>query len=122
LGDTAIKNEIEDRLFSRLPQKPKLPAMTYKRASGTRVHSMDGASGLATARIQYDIWDKSYSVVKNIADLLRKRLDGFKGVVETDTIHGAFLGPDWDDYEGDTLLKLYRVSMDFEVHYAEATT
>jgi hypothetical protein len=122
LGDTSIKGQISERLYPlTLPQDPTLPAMTYQKISGLRFHDMEGASGLASPRFQFDIWSKSYLTSKNISDLLRKRLDGFKGTVGSDVIQGVFLDSERDFFEEDELLKFYRVSMDFFIYHEEIT-
>jgi hypothetical protein len=122
LGDTSIKGQISERLYPlTLPQDPTLPAMTYQKISGFRFHDMEGASGLASPRFQFDIWSKSYLTSKNISDLLRKRLDGFRGTIGSDVIQGAFLDSERDFFEEDELLKFYRVSMDFFIYHEEIT-
>ena len=119
LADAILSGLIASRLYPlKLPQKPTLPAVTYQRISGERVHDMSGASGLAEPRFQFDAWADKYLDAKSVADAIRKRLDGFKGLAETDTVQSALLESDRDFYEDD--VKIWRVSMDYFIGFTEA--
>lgn len=121
LGDTDITNLVGQRMYPvKLPQDPTMPAISYFRVSGIRHKSYGGPSGLAGPRIQIDAWagePSGYKTAKELADLIRKRLDGFSGLLGTDRIWGAFLENDTDMYEDET--KLHRVSQDYFVWYKE---
>jgi hypothetical protein len=120
LGDAGISALIGTRIFPLiLPQATSFPALTYQRISGERMHSHDGPSGLAGPRIQIDTWATSYIGAKQLADLIRQRIDGFKGTVGSDEIEGIFMDTEREFYEDGDLLKLFRVSMDFFVYYDE---
>lgn len=123
LADSNISNLVAARIYPlKLPQRPTVPAVTYQRISGERMHSMSGATGLAGPRIQFDCWDTTYLSSKNLADLLRKRIDGFAGTVDSEVIEGIFMDTEREFFEDGDLLKLYRISMDFFVFYTELTS
>lgn len=106
----------------RLPQRGKLPAITYQRIDGEREHAMEGTSGLARIRVQLDCWatDQAgrdgYTTVKQLAAAVRGALDGWRGAQGSESIKGAFLIGDRDLHESG----FFRVSMDFGIWYDES--
>jgi len=104
---------------SKLPQKPTLPAISYQRISGDRVHSTDGASGLARIQFQIDVWGSTYGSVDALFEAVRKRLDGYRGAVGAIVTQGIFLERERDMYDDEA--ELYRRSADFTVWTEEST-
>jgi Protein of unknown function (DUF3168) len=101
------------------PQGVPLPAITYQRISTTRVDPLGEPNFLADGRLQIDCWAASYGAVKDLADAVRRRLNGFaeaKG--PRPRLAGIRALPSHlDDYETDT--EVYRVSQDFSVWFEE---
>lgn len=64
-------------------EKTKLPRVAYTRISRAGNHHMRAASGLVYLRIQFDIFAKHENEAAAIADAMRNRLDGFRGVITT---------------------------------------
>ncbi len=121
LADATLTTLIGTRLYPlTLPQNPTLPAMTYQRISGERVHTADGAHGLNRARIQFDAWATTYLVAESVFEALRKRLDAFRGAAGASIIQGAFVDSERDLYESEP--KLYRNTSDFDVWHNEAVS
>lgn len=120
--DTALAARVGSRIYPvRVPQDATYPALSYFRASTHTFHAHHGASGIAAPLFQVSVWAKGTGgalVVEEIADLVRLALDGFKGFVAGETIHGIFLRNQHDFYEDDT--EIYHRPMDFEVWHAEA--
>ena len=118
IADATITGLIAARLYPIiLPQEPTMPAMTYQWISGTRFHSMDGASKLSGPRVQFDCWAATYLDAEALFEALRKRLDGYRGPAGSSTIQGAFFSSERDLYESEP--KLYRRSVDFFIFHTE---
>ncbi len=87
-----------------LPKSPQLPAIAYTQISGPRTYSHDGASGVADARIQFDIVAQSRDQCDAVAAQLESALSGYQGTlggaggVEVDS---CFLDAEATDYEDD---------------------
>ena len=112
LADTAIAASIAARVYPvQLPQKPTLPAIAYRIVSGFRPHSMPNTRGLARPRVQIDCYSDSYEGAQTLADLVRKRLDAYRGAAGTATWQGVFFSNENDDFDPDT--KLYTLSRDY---------
>lgn len=129
LADPILAGLIGGRLYPlRLPQRPAVPALTYQWISGHRVHSTDGASGLAGPRVQFDAWAATYLEVEAVMRAVRLRLDGYRGPAGDDsTIQGAFFASERDFDEDAAELgtgageALYRRSADFFIWHEEET-
>lgn len=102
----------------RLPQNPTLPAITYFRVSGQRVHASSGALGLSGPRMQIDCWATKYEDAHALAELVRKRIDGYRGPMGSETVQGVFFESERDLYEPEP--DQHRVSRDYFVWFSEA--
>ena len=117
-SNTDLTELIGTRLYpKKLPQKPTLPAVVYHRISGPREHSMDGSSGLAHPRFQFDMYGRTYAAAKDVSDKMRLALDAFKGTIGGVDINGAFLEDDSDGYDDD--LEIYWFQADYEIWHNE---
>ena len=105
-----------------LAQNSALVAITYFRVDGPRVYSMSGPSGYAYPRFQIDIWGSDYPEVKNVAQIVRETLSGYRGsIVGVDVQAIVFLGEiDFVDDQDELLPEeSYHIAMDFRVHHNE---
>lgn len=127
LADSAIAAMVGARVYPvKLPQGQTQPSIVYSRISGQGDHHMEGASGLARARIQIDCWAQSADTATTLANLVKERIDGFgPGTMEWDenspgnaiAVHGVFFQSERDDW--DETAALYRMSRDYHVWYKE---
>lgn len=102
-----------------LPQNPTFPALTHQRVSGVRELTHDGPDGVVWCRLQIDTWASSFVSATQLADAVRRVLDGFRGLAGEVTVQRAELLADRHLHEAD--LNLYRVSQDFGIWYEEST-
>src|SRR3989304_3050319 len=85
--DTAIAALIGQRLFpNKIPQGQPLPAAEYTQSKGDRVHHMEGPAGMVDSEYTIICYGESYSSAKTLAEAVRKRMDGYSGIVEGVTI------------------------------------
>ena len=122
-AQSAITDLISTRLYPvLLPQNATLPAATYRRVDSPRIHSHDGASGLASPRFQVDIWvdakapDDQYAALLAIGDAFRQTLDGYSGLMGTVTTD-VQLVDERDMYEPDP--HYWRRSQDYIIWHDE---
>lgn len=108
-----------------MPQAPVLPTMTYQRISTDRDFATTGPTGLATARIQCDVWAPTSGGVsgywnsKKIADAVRRLTNGYRGLMGEGGVNVqlcVFEG-DRDLYEDG--VKLYRVNFSLLISHHE---
>lgn len=63
----------------RLPQRPTLPAVVYKRISGVRIASLRGPASAAKPRYQVDAWANNVRGAQELGAAIRRRLEGYVG-------------------------------------------
>lgn len=80
------------------PAKAKLPRITYQQISGNHFHNADGASRLANPLFQINSIAKTYGEAKQLANCVRRALQGFKGTVAGVVIQGIFLSNQRDEF------------------------
>lgn len=68
-----------DRVYPRLPQSVKFPAIRYQRIAVSRMLSLDGNVGVTDVTMQVDCMANTYSDAKTLADSVRVILHGFSG-------------------------------------------
>lgn len=129
LADNAISTRVGGRrIFPTLmPQGISATSLVYNRISGIGDHHMAGPSGYTAARIQIAAWAQVNDAAEELANLVKERLDGFRGLMESTTspalfppvrVQGAFYDSD-NPPTYDEARKLYGVGRDYMIHYAE---
>lgn len=82
LGDTAVAAYLGDNMFNNYaPPTVTYPYVIYEQISGPRDQTFDGPSGLATIRVQINAFATTYLESRTVADVIRRKLDGFEGTV-----------------------------------------
>jgi hypothetical protein len=130
VADASISGVIGTRQDARmfpvvLPQGEKRPSVVYSRISGLSDHHMQGPSGLSRPRIQIDCWAAKADIAATLSDLVKARIDGFKGDIPyggdspqaSVTVQGIFFDSEREDFDNES--KLYRASRDYFIWFAE---
>jgi hypothetical protein len=93
------------------------PSLVLARVSGLGDHTMDGPSGLARPRYQIDAWAQTTDAAASLADLVKERIDGYRGMMGEVNVKGVFFDTEREDFDG--VAKLYRMSRDYFIWYDE---
>lgn len=109
----------------QLPQGQTQPSIVYQRVTGQGDHHMQGASGLSRPRLQIDCWAQDADTAATLADLVKERIDGFRGELhygesspsDVVAVQGVFFDNEADDY--DPAAELYRTRGDYFVWFEE---
>lgn len=126
LADAAIAAIVGTRIHPvKLPQGQTQPSIVYSRVSGLGDNHMHGPSGLSRPRIQIDCWAQSVDTAASLANLVKERIDGFRGSMlwgenspeEAIVIQGIFFESEREDYDSESAL--YRMSRDYLCWYEE---
>ena len=123
LADTGVAAVVGVRVFpSVMPQGVTAPSLVYHRISAFGDHHMQGASGYAVARWQLTAWSERLDDAEALANLVKYRLDGYRGTMGTGLaavkVQGAFFESE-NPPTHDTARKLYGVGRDYLIHFAE---
>lgn len=124
--DSTISALMGLRLFpNKIPQGQPMPTAEYKQEAGKREQMMSGPAGMVNSQYTVICYGESYSAAKGLAEAVRKRLDGFRGVVEGVTIDVMMLIDEVDKPEfkpGTDILNRYGKELTFVVWFKELVT
>ena len=121
-GDAAIGALIGTRMYpGNWPQKPTFPAIRYFVAGGERPHSTQGALGHAKPRFQIDCAGKDALKAWELADLVRKKIDGYRGPMGDIEVQGVFMETERELFEPEPSPGYNVVSRDYFIWYREDT-
>jgi len=101
-------------------QDESRPYIVYYVISDIEYHVLAGADGMSEARVQLECWAGTYLSAHQLADTVRKQLDGYLGYWDTVRIKKCFL-----DTQSDTVYedaekqedKIYGVLCDYSIIY-----
>ena len=121
-GNAGLSALVSNRIYPMImPQDVALPAVTYQKISGERMHTLQTDPGVASPRFQFNCWGSSYSSAKAVAVKVKDALKDFTG-----TLGGAggvtvlrVVGPEdeLDDYDAET--ETFRTILDFFIWHQE---
>jgi len=121
LADAGVTALVVDRVYSDvLTQGATLPAIVLTLVGGVSIYSTTGLSGLASPKVQVDVYAANPAGRHALADLVRLRLAGYSGPIGAGVAQGIFLDSTRDLYEDAP--KSYRRSFDFTVWNEESAT
>ena len=106
-----------------MPQNTILPAVTFSKVSGPRVHAMQKDTSTAYPRFQVSCWGSAYKQAKEVAAQVRAALQDYKGTMGGAggvAVGGVFLEDENDLYEPGT--QVYHVALDFIIWHLEEVT
>lgn len=119
-GHPEIAALVGTRVYpSRAPDEAQLPYLVYlDMAAIDQARDLDGAGGLAQARVQVDAWAGTATAAKRLGDAVQTVLENFTGTVAGINIAdieliGGF--DDWDGGEGAAPTPVYRRMREFYV-------
>lgn len=119
LADTAIAALVGTRMYPvQLPQGTSQASIRYQHISGQRpIASPSGPLKLSGPRVQIDAWAPTYAEAESLAELIKTRLNGYRGAMGATTVQGAFFSDERDGWEPES--KLYFLSRDYFVWFQE---
>lgn len=123
LADSGVAAVVATRIYPiKIPQGVNQSSIVYSRISGRGDYHMGGPSGLAMPHYQIDAWAPKADDATALANLIKDRIDGFRGVMGTGpaavTVQGVFLIDEREDY--DDTVKLHRMSRDYAIDFEES--
>lgn len=122
LADAGIAAIVSTRVYPiKIPQGVKLASVVYSRISGQGIYHHGGDSGLAMPRFQIDAWGLTGDAATTLANLIKDRLSGYRGVMGSGgaavTVQGVFMAAEMEDY--DDAVQMSRMSRDYFIDYEE---
>jgi len=107
------------------PPNASLPYIIYQRISAQRGHNYSSANGITTQRYQVDVYAADALTVESMADAIRERCDGFRGLMGTPNLDVRHMRLDDEDDRlalpntGSEVVT-HRIRQDIFITYAES--
>ena len=118
LDDSRIQSAIRSRISPLpFPQGSKVPRITYTEVSREDGQTQTGPDCLAAHHWELDCWAKTYGDMRELGELVRKRLNGYDGPMGGYTRVSFFMVNRQDTFEDES--KLHRGILEFIVWYRE---
>lgn len=122
LADAAIAAVVGDRLFPEVvPEGVRAASIVYTLVSENQSYTMKARSSLVNPRYQIDCWAPERDDALALANLVKERIDGYRGVMGTGgnavTIRGIFQVNDRINF--DDTVQMSGVSRDYDVWLSE---
>ena len=114
-GSTTLTGLVGTRVYrTKLPQNPTLPALTYWKVSGNRLHDLVGPTGESDPRIQVSCWAKTSAAAEDVAEAVRGVMDGWSS---TGGVQMSELVNETDLYDNE--VDIYQIALDFVLMHEE---
>jgi len=95
----------------------RLPLIAFSYVGGSSGNTLDGVGGIQKLRLQIDCWGTTPVDAKNLADAVRKVLDGYQGVLSDGTwLQSAVMVHPGIDFFSDAS-RYYRRMLEFYLLY-----
>ncbi len=107
-----------------LPQAVVYPCVSFQAVTGASDYVMEGASGLASVRMQFDLFADDPDDLLDLKAAVMNALSAYRGSVGSPPtkIQGAFRESERDNYESplsEAGLRVWSKSLDFNIWFEE---
>jgi hypothetical protein len=106
--------------WDMLPQGSAQPAVVMFVVSGVTDYTMSGASGYVMTRVQFDSRGRTAAEARSVAEAIRQRLSGFRGVFQGYQFQGCFEAGQRTRHDKDGPALWFTDSRDYQIHWAPA--
>ena len=123
LTDPAVAMALGTKVYPLLaPKTVSLPLVTYRRSNINREHTLAAPMGMPTVSVEVSCYAATYEDVREVADVVRRRLDGYGGTVDNVEVKNVSLEQEADDFvqlAGNDLPPVYQVTQTYNVLWQE---
>ena len=123
VGTTAVTSLVSLRIYPVLaPASAALPFVTWRRSGIDREQTLGGPMGMPRVSVEYSIYGTTYEEARQVADAMRRVLDGYGGTSDNTEVKQASLEDESDDFvqlAGADLPPVYQVTQRYDVWWSE---
>jgi hypothetical protein len=123
VGTTAVTSLVSSRIYPVLaPASAALPFVTWRRSGIDREQTLGGPMGMPRVSVEYSIYGTTYEEARQVADAMRRVLDGYGGTSDNTEVKQASLEDESDDFvqlAGADLPPVYQVTQRYDVWWTE---
>jgi hypothetical protein len=122
-NSTAVTSLVGNRVFPVVaPAEAVYPFVTWRRVAVQRLQTLSIPVGLPRVTLDFSIYGATYDQARQVADAMRKVLDGYGGTVDNTVVHRASVENETDDFvtlTGAELPPSYAITMTVETWWTE---
>jgi hypothetical protein len=123
VGNTAVTSLVSSRIYPVLaPASAALPFVTWRRSGIDREQTLGGPMGMPRVSVEYSIYGTTYEEARQVADAMRRVLDGYGGTSDNTEVKQSSLEDESDDFvqlAGADLPPVYQVTQRYDVWWIE---
>ena len=123
VGTAAVTSLVGTRIYPVLaPASAALPFVTWRRSGIEREQTLGGPMGLPRVSVEYSIYGTTYEEARQVADAMRRVLDGYGGTSDNTEVKQTSLEDESDDFvqlAGADLPPVYQVTQRYDCWWSE---
>lgn len=123
LADATLAASIGTRVYPVIaPASASLPFVTWRRAGIQRSQTLGAPMGVPRLSVEFSIYAATYEACREVADGMRRVLDGYGGTVDNVVVRQVSLEQESDDFvalAGTEMPPAFQITMVFDVWWQE---
>lgn len=123
VANSAVAALVGSRIYPIIaPATAVLPFITWRRSGIQREQTLSGPMGTPTVTVELNMYGTTYEEARDMADKVRRVLDGYGGTADNTTVNHAALTNESDGFEtlaGADLPIVYQVTQTYDVLWQE---
>ena len=123
ISDASVTSLVGHRVYPHLaPATDELPFISWRRLAIRREQTFNAPMGVPTVSLEYIMFAESYYEARQIADAVRRVLDGFGGDFDNTKVRQTLLDAEEDQVvalDGSEVPNAYAVSQTYEIMWQE---
>jgi hypothetical protein len=123
IADAGVNALIGSRIYPLLaPASTSLPFVVWRRSGINREQTLGPPMGVPRVSVEYTIFATTYYSARNVADAMRRALDGYGGILDNVEVKQSSLEDESDDLatlEGSETPDAYSVTQTYDVMWQE---
>jgi hypothetical protein len=123
IADAGVNVLVGSRIYPhQAPASTPMPFVLWRRSGINREQTLGPPMGVPRVSVEYTIFATTYYSARNVADAMRKALDGYGGTLDNVEVKQASLTNESDDLatlEGSETPNAYSVTQTYDVMWQE---
>ena len=123
ISDASVTSQIGHRVFSDLAaSQDDLPFVTYRRTDINREQTLDNPMGVPRVSVEFTVFATTRLQSRQIADEVRRVLDGFGGYFDNTQVRQTSLESESDEVvalDGSEMPNAYAISQTYDIWWQE---
>lgn len=112
------------RIYPALaPAAASLPFVTYRRSGIQRDQTLRNPMGMPRVSVEFSAYAMTYNEAREVADAVRRILDGYGGTVNNTVVEQVSLENETDDFvtlAGADLPPVYQITQTYDIRWQES--